>query len=79
MKRLLLTSFDGGGKLAFGACRHVVIAGSEAKKRQKSRKMSLFLAFYLHMSKKQYLCTRNEIEKCSFKHTNLIEKCSFRQ
>ena len=44
MKRLLLTSFDRGGKWAFGACRHVVNAGSDAKKRQKSRKMSLFLA-----------------------------------
>ena len=52
MKRLLLTSFDRGGKLAFGACRHVVSAGSEAKKRQKSRKMSFFLSKDLHMSKK---------------------------
>ena len=36
----------------FSSGPSVVIAGSEAKKRQKSRKMSLFLAFYLHMSKK---------------------------
>ena len=48
MKRHLLTSFDGGGKLAFGACRHVVSAGSGVKKRQKSRKMSFFLAFYFY-------------------------------
>ena len=45
MKRLLLTSFDRGGKLAFGACRHVVSACSGVMKRQKSRKKSLFLAF----------------------------------
>ena len=42
MKRLLLTSFDRGGKLAFGACRHVVSAGSEVKKRQKKQKKVTF-------------------------------------
>ena len=41
MKRLLLTSFDRGGKLAFGACRHVVSAGSEAKKKKKSSNFAL--------------------------------------
>ena len=65
MKRLLLTSFDGGGKLALGARRHVVIAGSEAKKRQKSRKKSFFL------SKDFFINEVNSTIKASQSSTNL--------
>ena len=65
MKRLLLTSFDRGGKLAFGACRHIVSAGSDAKKRQKSRKMSFFL------SKDFFINEVNSTIKASQSSTNL--------